>query len=182
MEDKKRKAGSATLGPPSQVEVGMEGLLPEEIPALRVFLRRLVIGCPFLEVEDLLQQSMQRALQYQHRFDSSRPLGPWLQQLAFRVFLDARAQALQQPSSMNRLTEEVEDLAPASSSPLRSELESWLQAMPQPQGEVLRRFYLLEQSIEQIAADMELASGTVKSHLHRGRKYCAQHFAAEAWL
>ena len=158
----------------------MEGALPEEIPFLRAFLRRLVVGHPHLEIDDLQQQTMDRALRFQHRYDSARPLRPWLQAIGFRVFLDAREAASREPQPLP----DQEQAGPGTTAypwALR-EVQGLLAALPEPLGAILQRFYLQEQSIAKIAEDLQLPAGTVKSHLHRGRKLLAQEQAKEVWL
>ena len=170
----------ATKAAHQPVDPGMEGLLPEEIPFLRAFLRRLVVGCPALEIDDLQQQTMDRALKFQHRYDATRPLRPWLHTIAFRVFLDARADAKRGPQTL--APEEQKLPITAAPQHTREELESLLQRLPDPQGDILHRFYLQEQSIPVIARALSLPTGTVKSHLHRARRRLASEQSAEAWL
>lgn len=159
----------------------MEGKLPEEIPVLRAFLRRLVVGCPGLEVDDLQQQTLNRALQFQHRYDATRPLRPWLHTVAFRVFLDARAKSKADPLPMSEeshLPESPNHVTP----PTQEEVDALLAQLPEPQGEILRRFHLQDQSVGEIGAALKLPTGTVKSHLHRARQTLARDANVEAWL
>lgn len=173
---------SATDGPVPPVSDVMEGKLPEEIPFLRAFLRRLVVGCPNLDLDDLQQQTMDRALRYRDKYDPERSLRPWLQTIGFRVFLDAREASKREPFLVQEGEgPEVVDVGGESAS-RRQELLRVLNTLPEPQGEVLQRFYLQEQSVQEIAAALRLAAGTVKSHLHRGRKRLADEQDMEAWL
>jgi len=171
----------ATEGPVGAVDPGMEGKLPKEIPFLRAFLHRLVVGCPALEVDDLQQQTMDRALQYQHRYDPSRPLRPWVQSIAFRLFLDARKAALREPAALQADALPAPKEATASPSVSREDVQRLLAQLPDVQQEVMRRFYLQEDSIQDIAAALKLSPGTVKSHLHRARLQLARDHQAEAW-
>ncbi len=159
----------------------MEGNLPEEIPFLRAFLHRLVVGCPTLEVDDLQQQTMDRVLQYQHRYDPARPLRPWVQSIAFRIFLDARKASLREPTTL--ATESVpappqDAVAPSVSS---EDVQRLLAQLPDVQQDIMRRFYLQEHSVQEIADATQLSPGTVKSHLHRARLQLARNHQAEAW-
>jgi RNA polymerase sigma-70 factor, ECF subfamily len=54
------------------------------------------------------------------------------------------------------------------------DLERLLRRLPEEQLEAVRLFYLQERSIEEVAAMMEIPSGTVKSHLHRARRELAK--------
>ncbi|MGB0951801.1 MAG: RNA polymerase sigma factor [Planctomycetota bacterium] len=172
----------ATEGPVPPVDDAMEGKLPEEIPFLRAFLRRLVVGCPDLDLDDLQQQTMDRALRYRETYDAKKSLRPWLQTIGFRVFLDAR-DASQRGPFMMREGEEPEVMGiTAEASARQQELLRVLRTLPKPQGEVLERFYLREESVQEIAEALDIAQGTVKSHLHRGRKRLAEEQRMEAWL
>lgn len=159
----------------------MEGKLPKEIPFLRAFLHRLVVGCPALEVDDLQQQTMDRVLQHQHRYDPARPLRPWVQSIAFRIFLDARKAALREPTTL--ATESVPAPAQPAPAPLvsREDVQRLLAQLPEVQQDIMRRFYLLEESVQEIADATQLSAGTVKSHLHRARLQLARNHQAEAW-
>jgi len=170
-------ADTATRRPPPPVDPGMEGRLPAELPYLRAFLQRLVVGYPALEVDDLQQQTMDRALQYQHRYDRERPLRPWLQAIAFRLFLDARQAALGAPQPLAREPE----VAGATVGLTAEDVERLLALLPVQQADILRRFYLQGQSVADIAGALKMAAGTVKSHLHRARLRLAQEHRAEAW-
>ena len=179
------RAPAATAEAPGPVDPGMEGSLPAEIPFLRAFLLRLVAGCPALEVDDLQQQTMDRALKFSHRYDASRPLRLWLHAIAFRVFLDAREDSRRGPRPLAG-DEEVPapTAAGAGSTPggiAADEAEALLAMLPEVPREVMRRFYLQEQDIATIATEMDLTTGTVKSHLHRARRRLAREHRAEAW-
>lgn len=173
---------AATEDPGLAVGEDMEGKLPEEVPFLRAFLRRLVVGCPQLDLDDLQQQTMDRALRYRDNYDPKRSLRPWLQTIGFRVFLDAREVSQRSPFGMTEGEEPGAGDLPPETSTRRQELLRVLKLLPEPQGEVLQRFYLQEQSVQEIAEVLDFAAGTVKSHLHRGRKRLAEEQDKEAWL
>ena len=48
--------------------------------------------------------------------------------------------------------------------------EAFLAGSPEAQREVITLFYLEAQSIEEVAQQLDLPEGTVKSHLHRARR------------
>ncbi len=52
----------------------MEERLPPETPHLRAFLRKLAIGATDFDVDDLVQETMNRALRYQNSYDPTRPV------------------------------------------------------------------------------------------------------------
>ncbi len=143
-----------------------------ELPSVRAFLGKLLSGRRDVEVEDLVQETVARALRYQSSFDPRHSLGPWLRRTAFRVFLD-HGGAPQRDSH----AEVVEPEAPRSELDGRVEtreaLEHILRSLQGVEREVLVRFHRDEQPLSEIATALGLPIGTVKSHLHRARKRLA---------
>ncbi len=171
----------------------MEDRLTPETPQLRAFLAKLAVAAPSLEVDDLLQETMNRALKYSHSLDLGRPIRPWLQSIAFRVFLDARAHAQREPQAVDpvEMSERVAagvgiggagsttaSLIPA----MQSEARQLLEALEEPEKSVMELTYLQQKPIADVAAALNLAAGTVKSHLHRARRRLAARFNKEDWL
>ncbi len=150
----------------------LERELLGELPSVRAFLGKLLRGRRDVEVEDLVQETVARALRYQSTFDPRKSLGPWLRRTAFRVFLDHGSES-QADSSAEVLEPE------ASTSELDGRMERsesilhLLRGLPEVEREILLRFHRDEQLLSQIAAAMGLPLGTVKSHLHRARKRLA---------
>jgi RNA polymerase sigma-70 factor (ECF subfamily) len=54
---------------------------------------------------------------------------------------------------------------------------SLLAALPLPYRQVLTLFYAGEKSYEEIARDLDMPLGTVKTNIHRGRKMLATWYA-----
>lgn len=59
--------------------------------------------------------------------------------------------------------------APEGDPAAQRQLHLWIAALPPMQRTCLRLFYFEEQSVAQVAAQLELPEGTVKTHLHRAR-------------
>jgi len=53
------------------------------------------------------------------------------------------------------------------------EIRQLLQRLPEAQQRVITLFYLQDCSVEEVARMLDLPEGTVKSHLHRGRRALA---------
>lgn len=104
-----------------------------------------------------------------------------MQSIAFRIFLDARKAALREPTTL--ATESVPAPAQPAPAPLvsREDVQRLLAQLPEVQQDIMRRFYLLEESVQEIADATQLSAGTVKSHLHRARLQLARNHQAEAW-
>lgn len=147
----------------------LERELLGELPSVRAFLGKLLRGRRDLEVEDLVQETVARALRYRSSFDPRHSLGPWLRRTAFRVFLDHGG-----GGERASLSEAAEPEAPRSELDGRVEtreaLEHILRSLQGLERDVLVRFHRDEQPLSEIAAALQLPIGTVKSHLHRARK------------
>jgi len=149
----------------------LEEQLTAEIPRLRGFLRRLE-GRPAPDVDDLVQESLTRALRYRETFDARRAIWPWLKRTAFRVFLDQRDRDRVHPSSGEELVEELPawDVDRAAQ---REQVHRLLDALAPLERDVLLRFHRDGLSVAAISGELGLPEGTVKSHLHRARRRLA---------
>lgn len=165
----------------------MEKRLPPETPHLRAFLRKLAMGAADFDIDDLVQETMNRALRYQNSYDPARPMRQWLFSIGFRVFLDSREHAKRANEQLLSVLGTDADAAASvdlavPDSTARSDIRPLLAALEEPEREILERTYLLSESIAEVASGMSLAAGTVKSHLHRARKRLAERFEKEDWL
>ena len=161
----------------------MEENLAAETPYLRAFLRKLVLSTAGLEVDDLLQETMNRALKYRHTYDAEQALRPWLHRIGFRTFLDAREKAKRQPSQLggslgleNIAVDDTNTELPA------QKVQAMLQTLPGVERKVVEGFYLKQLSLREVAQQLQMVEGTVKSHLHRARKRLADRYQVEDWL
>lgn len=153
----------------------LEERLVGEIPALRAFLLRLA-GSPARrhEVDDLVQETLARALRYRGSFDPERSPGPWLRATALRLWIDRGrpARAEHEPLEGETAAEERGDALER-----RDSVRRVLAALEGAEREVLVRFHGRGESIRAIASALGLPEGTVKSHLHRARRRLAERFA-----
>jgi len=65
---------------------------------------------------------------------------------------------------------------------LHPQLQIMLQSLPEIERKVITALYLQQSSLRDIALELHMAEGTVKSHLHRARKRLADRFQVEDWL
>ena len=152
-------------------DAALDERLAAEIPRLRGFLGKLN-GARGVDVDDLVQESLARALRYRESFDGRRALWPWLKRTAFRVFLDQRRAARASGDQGDEAIAEVpawdrDGLAQ------REEVHRLLAALPAIEREVLLRFHRDGRSVREIAAERGIPEGTIKSHLHRARRRLA---------
>ena len=138
-----------------------------------------VVGAPSEETADLAQESFLRALQGLHRFDATRGvrLSTWLSTVAVRTAIDhvrrqARVVSLDAMRSAGRLPERAMQ-ADETSLDTKREAERLREALaqltPEHRAIVVLRFEA-ELSLEEIARELELKLGTVKSRLSRARE------------
>lgn len=155
---------------PEPAACDLDRRLEAEIPALRRFARRLVGRAD--EAEDLVQEVLHRALRYRHAFDPRGSLPGWLRRTALRALVDERARRGREPASGAAL-DELPDAAAeraARRGELGEELERLLARLAPVERDVLLRFHRRGESIDEIAAALDMPAGTVKSHLHRARR------------
>ncbi|HTF90961.1 MAG TPA: sigma-70 family RNA polymerase sigma factor [Planctomycetota bacterium] len=152
---------------------GLEELLVLELPALRSFVERLVRGMrPPVEAEDIVQETLARALRYRESFDPGQPAGPWLCKLALRLVIDSRASQRRDAEHRVEFARAFgHDVASDAAAECSAEtLARWTARLSAVEREVLLRFHQGGESLREISMAMGLPEGTLKSHLHRGRK------------
>lgn len=125
--------------------------------------------------EDVVQDAFVRALSNLDRFDPRFRFSTWLFTIARRVYFNARAKLKPAYDS-----EMIESNSSAVESPsvrlarrethLRDALQRALMTLPDEQREIVVLFHQHDWSIKLICDQTGLPEGTVKSHLHRGRR------------
>jgi RNA polymerase sigma-70 factor (ECF subfamily) len=155
----------------------LEERLVGEIPALRAFLLRLA-GSPARrgEVDDLVQETLARALRYGASFDAARPLGPWLRATALRLLIDQRRGT---GVGLAELGADAPAEERGDALEQRDSVTQALSALGRIEREVLIRFHARGESIRTIARALGTPEGTIKSHLHRARRRLADRFGEE---
>ena len=132
------------------------------------------------DAEDVTQETFVRALRAIFRFDSARPLRPWLLEIAANRCRTALASRSRRPRlAPVSAAEDVADPRPGLNDPddLAGELE---QAVEQLRPEYRLVFLLYHEqnlSYDEIAQSVERPVGTVKTWLHRARAELAEHLA-----
>lgn len=127
--------------------------------------------------EDVVQEAFVRALTGLNRFDPKFRFSTWLFVIARRVFLnlvqkhrpESNSELVESRGSGHRPPDSSMTRHEASAS-IRDSLQVALMGLPADQREVLILFHQQDWPIRLIAQHLDLPEGTVKSHLHRGRK------------
>jgi len=122
------------------------------------------------DAEDATQETFSRVARYLHRWDSRRPLEPWLIAIAgnrCRTFL-AKKQ-VHQP--LSPAIEPIGDAATAdqAADSLREEVNLALSQLPNCQRNAFQLFHERSLSYAEIARELECPIGTVKTWVHRAR-------------
>jgi len=127
--------------------------------------------------EDIVQEAFVRVLGNLHRFDFRFRFSTWLFTIARRLYMNAMAK--------NKPLYDTDFVGSMGNTQARSEsavftderqsvqhdtLQQALLALSNEQREIIILFHQLDWSISLIASHLEMPEGTIKSHLHRGRK------------
>jgi RNA polymerase sigma-70 factor, ECF subfamily len=138
-------------------------------PAFR--LAYLLLGDPD-EAEDVAQEAFVHAFQALDRFDVSRPLLPWLLRIAANLAHNRLRSIGRFFSAIQRLARDEPRLLSGETNGHEQRWQArtlWeaVQHLGQSDQQIIYLRYFLEMSVEETAQAMGIASGTVKSHLHR---------------
>lgn len=127
--------------------------------------------------EDTVQEAFVRVLTNLHRFDPRYRFSTWLFTIAKRLYVnacqkhkpgydtDAVGCARSNGRAPESATVEAEITVNA-----RDAIQAALMTLPDEQREIVILFHQQDWPIALIAQHMEMPEGTVKSHLHRGRR------------
>jgi RNA polymerase sigma-70 factor, ECF subfamily len=121
------------------------------------------------EAEDVAQEALMRAGQALDRFDRSRPLRPWLLQIARNLAANRRRSARRHLAALQRWWAN----APAPSDPVAqvdagaADLHQAVATLSREDQEVIYLRYFLELSVDETAQTLGIAPGTAKSRLSR---------------
>lgn len=135
------------------------------------------------DAEDLLQESFLRAFRYLHRFDTTRPFGPWIMRIGANLARnELRRRRVRREVSLDEtpggegqayegewLADET-TIAEIDHHVLLSATRRALAALPEDQRVVLEMRILGEMSYREIADTLAIPIGTVMSRLGRGRR------------
>ncbi len=117
--------------------------------------------------EDVVQETLLRAWQHAEVADGDRSVRAWLFTVARNMIIDERRSARFR-NEVGSLDSAPEDTAPneVDSALDRLLIGDAIAQLSEDHRAVIRRSYYLGWSTVQIAADLDIAEGTVKSRLH----------------
>jgi RNA polymerase sigma-70 factor (ECF subfamily) len=142
------------------------------IPRLRRYARAL--AGERLAADDLVQDTLERALVKRHLWQPGSDLRAWMFTIMHNVYVNqVRSRAAEAASASVTLDDAIHDLAaPVSSIDLLdvADLDAALRQLPPEQREVLLLVGLEELSYAETAQALGVPIGTVMSRLHRARE------------
>jgi RNA polymerase sigma-70 factor, ECF subfamily len=144
--------------------------LEREIPGLRRYARALTRN--MVPADDLVQETLLRAVQKQHLWEPGTDLRAWLFTIMHNQYVN-QVKRIMRDSEITELNECAQSLVattdPTASRQLR-ELERALGELPEEQREVILLVGLEGMSYDQAAAILNVPIGTIRSRLSRGRE------------
>ena len=124
------------------------------------------------DAEEVAQDAFVRAWLALPRFRGEASFSTWIYRIAVRRAFD-RARTLKMRRGREAGIEAAGEPAAPGGGPecsdLALELERLVEALPPAQRAAVTLYYLLDRSVEQVAAVLELPENTVKTHLSRAR-------------
>ena len=151
-----------------------------EQESLRRFLRGLCSGDGF-RADDLAQEALLKAYLSFERFEGRSRFSTWLFRIAFNCWYDSQKKAGKESEWLS-----LEDRPPegfptdaAESEIDRSheyqQLHQAIGNLPLQEQTVILLYYMEEKSIKEIEIITGMPSGTVRSHLFRGRRHLKEY-------
>ena len=137
-------------------------LVEQEQEPLRRFLCVLCGGDRF-RADDLAQEALLKAYMSFTRFEGRSKFSTWLFRIAYNCFYDFKARSARDDS---------EPLGPAHErKPDDDACTMAIGALSETEKAVILLFYMEDKSIKDIESITGMPSGTVRSHLSRGRQH-----------
>lgn len=154
--------------------------IAHEQESLRRFLRGLCYGDGF-RADDLAQEALLKAYLSFERFEGRSRFSTWLFRIAFNCWYDAQKSAGKESDWIS-----LEDRPPGGLLPhvLESEIDKKheyqqlhmaIRGLSLQEQTVILLFYMEEKSIKEIEIITGMPSGTIRSHLSRGRRHLKEY-------
>ena len=151
-----------------------------EQESLRRFLRGLCSGDGF-RADDLAQEALLKAYLSFERFEGRSRFSTWLFRIAFNCWYDSQKRAGKESEWLS-LEEQLPEWPPADAAESEidrsHEYQQLYQAignLPLQEQTVILLYYMEEKSIKEIEIITGMPSGTVRSHLSRGRRHLKEY-------
>ena len=154
--------------------------LPGLLPALNA--RALALCKRQSDAQDLVQDTVLRALCFESGYERDTNLRAWLQQILFSVFITRCRKSTRERRALGALAGDPcawtqPEAPPAVRQSLTRPVSRALEALPSQFSAVVRLVDLEERSYKDAASELEVPVGTVMSRLFRGRRLLAEALA-----
>ncbi len=166
---------------PCDIARGLVTLAPE----LR--LRALRLAKNEATADDLVQDTVERALRFADQYELGTNLRAWSFQILFSVFVTRYRRSRREKNALrdlatdpNAWTMPERFAAPDRTADLTTRTQKKLDALPEGFRAVVRLVDIEERSYREAADTLGVPVGTVMSRLHRGRKMLAEELQLEA--
>lgn len=155
--------------------------LVEHLPGLRARALKLCLNAA--EAQDLVQDTIERALRFESSYRPGTNLRAWIHQVLFSVFVTRCRRSRRERRALDQLTSDPcawtrHDPAPAMNN-LPRRVEQAIESLPAQFGAVVRLVDVDEHSYKDAADRLGVPVGTVMSRLFRGRRLLAQALGGE---
>ena len=153
-------------------------MIAQEQESLRRFLRGLCSGDGFL-ADDIAQEALLKAYLSFERFEGRARFSTWLFRIAFNCWYDSRKRAGKESEWLSlEAGPPGETDVQESDIDIRYEYQQLHMAiggLPLQEQTVILLFYMEEKSIKEIEMITGMPSGTIRSHLSRGRRHLKEY-------
>ena len=155
-------------------------MITNEQESLRRFLRGLCSGDGF-RADDLAQEALLKAYLSFERFEGRSRFSTWLFRIAFNCWYDYQKRVGKESEWLS-LEERPPEWPPADAAESEidrsheyQQLHQAIGNLPLQEQTVILLFYMEEKSIKEIEIITGMPSGTVRSHLSRGRRHLKEY-------
>lgn len=155
-------------------------MVAHEQESLRRFLRGLCMGDGF-RADDLAQEALLRAYLSFECFEGRSRFSTWLFRIAFNCWYDSQRKAGRESKWLSLdVKPPGSDASYAAESEMEKsqeyqQLHQAIGNLPLQEQSVILLFYMEEKSIKEIETITGMPSGTIRSHLSRGRRHLKEY-------
>ena len=152
-------------------------LIAREIPRLRRY--ALTLTRDPVAADDLVQDTLERAIRKRHLWRRNGSLRGWLYRILYHVFLNQSPRRRRRAREVD-LDDAPEPVAPGSpeAALLRRDIVAAMQDLPAEQRAAIALTAVEGLSYDEAAAALDIPVGTLRSRLSRGRERLRESFDA----
>ena len=146
-------------------------LVRKELPSLRRFLLA-TCGGNSDEADDVAQEALMKAYVASRNFDDEEGFSAWLYRIACNCLIDHQRKQTSRGITVDiNKVHEVADASRSNDSFAYQELYFAIDGLNVSERTAVLLFYMEDRPIKEIATIMNIAEGTVKAYLSRGREH-----------